>query len=126
MPPPANGGVVASGVGCFAGAPAFATRAGFGVTAGRPTSATVGVTARAVAVALAAVPVPRERFAGGSTTHENGISEIAGRFSVGTNGVAVAEDTKRLTNGGGIGGQLPSEVAGGVAAAGESGRRGGV
>ncbi|MBI2513585.1 MAG: hypothetical protein HYV96_16590 [Opitutae bacterium] len=135
VPPCANGGIVAIGaedIGVFAGAGACGDArpdaiAGFGTTAGMRAFAgargacvafvafvagVVGTTLRAGAAGFSSgAPRERARFGGGSTTHENGISEIAGRFSSGTNGVAVADETRRLISGGGTGGQLPPEGA---------------
>jgi hypothetical protein len=82
---------------------------GFGAIAGlRADAGAVDVTLRAGAgVDSSGAPFGRARFGGGSTTQENGNSTTVGRGSKGTNGVAVAEETSRLINGGGTGGQLP-------------------
>ncbi len=113
VPPCAKGDTVTIGV--VAAASLVAGRAplsaGFGVTTGAPGAEgddEVGTTFRTDDT-LPSSPGPskRRRLVGGSTTQEKEVSNATGRFSSGTKGTAVADETRRLTNGGGTGGQLP-------------------
>jgi hypothetical protein len=114
VPPCANGGTLVTGVAAVADARSgdglAALSTGFAITLGAPGAAgftAMGTTLRTVGWERSAGVSCLPAREGGSTTHENGISGTVGRFSSGTKGIAVADETRRLISGGGIGGQLP-------------------